>query len=106
MGGSLAVLSAAVDRRVDAAVDLSGPDKWRGALVHEQASGARVPLLVAMADSDGGTEVTAAQETAKAAGGESRFVGAESGHGYALLEEADGRPTVFSDQVLGWIAGS
>jgi dienelactone hydrolase len=106
MGGSLAVLTAAVDRRLDAVVDLSGPDKWRGALVHERAADVRAPLLVAMADSDGPVEVAAAQQTAKAAGANSRFVGAESGHGYALLEDADGRSTAFAEQVLGWIGGS
>ena len=106
MGGSLTVLTAEVDRSNDAAVDLSGPDKSPWALVHEQASGIRAPLLVAMADSDGAAEVAAAQQTAKAAGGDSRFVGADTGHGYALLEEADGRPTALSEQLLDWVAGS
>lgn len=106
MGGSVTVLTAAVDRRVDAAVDLSGPDEWRDAVVHERASGVMVPLLVAMADDDGEAEVAAAQATAAAAGPDSRFVGAEAGHGYALLEDADGRPTALSEDVLAWIAGS
>jgi dienelactone hydrolase len=106
MGGSLAVLTAATDDRVDAVVDLSGPDEWRDATVHEEADKVGVPLLVAMADSDGATEVAAARETVEAAGPDSRFVGAETGHGYALLEESDGRPSAFSDEVLAWIAGS
>jgi alpha-beta hydrolase superfamily lysophospholipase len=106
MGGSLAVLTAAVDRRPDAVVDLSGPDEWRDATVHERAAGVRAPLLVAMADSDGAAEVAAAKGTAEAAGAGSRFVGAESGHGYALLEEPDGRPTTFWDQLLDWISGA
>lgn len=106
MGGSLAVLTAAVDRRPDAVVDLSGPDEWRDATVHERAAGVRAPLLVAMADSDGAAEVAAAKGTAEAAGAGSRFVGAGSGHGYALLEEPDGRPTTFSGELLDWISGA
>jgi dienelactone hydrolase len=105
MGGSLAVLTAARDHRPDAVVDLSGPDEWRGAVVHERAAGVRAPLLVAMSDGDGADEVAAAEATAEAAGPDSQFVGAEAGHGYVLLEDADGRPTPLSEQVLAWIAG-
>lgn len=105
MGGSLAVFTAARDHRVDAAVDLSGPDVWRDVVVRERASGVRVPLLVAMADDEGADAVAAARATAEAAGQGSEFVGAEAGHGYALLEESDGRPTPLSEQVLDWIAG-
>lgn len=102
MGGSLAVLTAARDPRVDAAVDLSGPDDWNGAAVQRAARDVHVPLLVAMAD-DEGAEVEAARATAAAAGGE--FVGAAAGHGYELLVDADGAPTPIAERVLGWIAG-
>ncbi len=105
MGGSLAVLTAARDHRLDAVVDLSGPDGWGGSVVHDRAAGVRAPLLVAMADDEGADAVTFARATADAAGPGSRFVGAESGHGYVLLEGADGRPTPLSEQVLAWIAG-
>jgi len=105
MGGSLAVLTAARDRRLDAVVDLSGPDDWGGAAVHERAAAVRAPLLVAMADDEGPEAVMSARATADAAGPGSRFVGARSGHGYVLLEGADGRPTSLSEQVLAWIAG-
>jgi dienelactone hydrolase len=106
MGGSLAVLTAAQDHRPDAVVDLSGPDGWGGSVVHDSASGVRAPLLVAMADDEGQEEVAAAQATAAAAGPGSRFAPAESGHGYMLLEDPEGRPTELSAQVLAWIAGT
>lgn len=104
MGGSLTVLTAARDDRVDAAVDLSGPDDWDGAVVHERAAGVQVPLLVAMADDEGADAVAAARATAGAAGPGSVFVPADAGHGYVLLEEADGGPTPLAGQVLDWIA--
>lgn len=108
MGGSLAVLTAARDHRLDAVVDLSGPDGWGGSVVHERAAAVRAPLLVAMADDEGADAadaVASARATADAAGPGSRFVGADSGHGYVLLEGTDGRPTPLSEEVLAWIAG-
>jgi len=103
MGGSLAVLTAAVDRRVDAVVDLSGPDEWRGAIVHRRAAGVRVPLLVAMATDEGPESVAAGRATAQAAG-RGTFVGADRGHGYELLADASGTPAPIADRVLAWIA--
>lgn len=105
MGGSLAVLTAAYDDRVDAVVDLSGPDEWRGALVRKHAARLEVPILVAMADDEGADKVRVARSTADAAPDGSEFVGAAEGHGYQLLQESDGRPTALSDQVLAWIRG-
>jgi pimeloyl-ACP methyl ester carboxylesterase len=104
MGGSLAVLTAAQDPRVDAAVDLSGPDEWRGALVHRQAARVRVPLLVAMADDEGPEVVAAARATAEAAASGSEFAGAEAGHGYELLQDTTGELTPLASKVLDWIA--
>jgi dienelactone hydrolase len=105
MGGSLAVLAAARDSRVDAVVDLSGPDEWRGGVLHEAAARLHVPVLVAMADSEGPEVVATAQATAEAGPDGSEFVGAEGGHGYLLLQESDGRPTPLSDRVLARISG-
>ncbi len=105
MGGSLAVLTAAADRRVDAAVDLSGPDEWRDAVVHRHASGVRAPLLVAMADDEGPEAVAVARDTAHAAP-RGEFVGAEHGHGYELLSDASGNPSAIADRVLAWIASA
>jgi pimeloyl-ACP methyl ester carboxylesterase len=104
MGGSLAVLTAAVDGRVDAAVDLSGPDEWRDAVVHRHAPGVPAPLLVVMADDEGPEAVAVARDTAQAArAGE--FVGAERGHGYELLTDASsGDPSPLAERVLAWIA--
>jgi dienelactone hydrolase len=106
MGGSLSVLTAARDRRVDAAVDLSGPDAWGGASVHRRAADVRAPLLVAMADDEGPEEVEAARATAGAAGPGSSFVGAPQGHGYALLQDTAGDLTPIGARVLAWIAGA
>jgi dienelactone hydrolase len=105
MGGSLAVLAAARDRRVDAVVDLSGPEEWGGAAVHRHGAELRAPLLVAMSDRERPVEIQSARALVDAAPPGSAFVGAESGHGYELLEAADGRPTPISDQVLARIAG-
>jgi dienelactone hydrolase len=105
MGGSLAVLTAAADPRVDAVVDLSGPDEWRGVAVHRRARDVRVPLLVAMADSEGPDQMAAARATAQAAGPASALVAAPTGHGYELLVDATGEPTQIAQRVLSWIAG-
>jgi dienelactone hydrolase len=105
MGGSLAVLAAARDRRVDAVVDLSGPEEWGGAAVHRHGAELRAPLLVAMSDRERPVEIESARALADAAPPGSVFLGADSGHGYELLEAADGRPTPVSDQVLARIAG-
>lgn len=104
MGGSLTVLSAARDDRVDAAVDLSGPDEWQDVRVSRHAADVPVPLLVAMADDEGPEAVAAARATADAAAPGSAFVSASAGHGYELLEDVDGHPTPIAERVLAWIA--
>ena len=102
MGGSLAVLAGS-DPRVDAVVDLSGPDPWRGHSIPRAARALGVPVLVAMADGDGADQVAAAQQVAAAAPEGSTFVPAGTGHGYTLLAEQDGRPTELARTVLDWI---
>ena len=104
MGGSLAVLTAAADPRVDAVVDLSGPDAWRGASVHRRAAEVTVPMLVAMADDEAPQEVAAARAAARVAV-DGSFVDVTAGHGYDLLADADGRPTAMADRVLTAVAG-
>lgn len=104
MGGSLTVLAAARDPRVDAAVDLSGPDEWRDVRVSRHAADVRVPLLVAMADDEGADAVAAARATAAAAAPGSAFVGADAGHGYDLLQDRSGASTPVAERVLEWIA--
>jgi dienelactone hydrolase len=103
MGGSLAVLTAAVDPRVDAVVDLSGPDDWRDAVVHRRAANVHAPLLVVMAADEGPESIAAARATAQAAA-HGVFVGADRGHGYELLADAAGTLTPVAERVLGWIA--
>ena len=105
MGGSLAVLTAAYDDRVDAAVDLSGPDEWRGGLVRKHAARLEVPVLVAMADDEGADKVRVARSTAGAAPDGSEFVGAAEGHGYQLLQDPGGGPSDLAEKVLAWIGG-
>jgi dienelactone hydrolase len=102
MGGSVTVHTAARDRRLDAAVDLSGPDGWNDAQVHRSADGVQVPLLVVMADDERAEELTHARETAGAAA-HGEFVEAPSGHGYELLAGADGNPTPIAERVLALI---
>ena len=103
MGGSLAVLTAAEDRRVDALVDLSGPEEWREQSVSRQAPRLTAPVLIAMATNEGPEEVAAAKKAAAAAPPGSEFVEPELGHGYELLAEPDGRPTELANRVLDWI---
>jgi dienelactone hydrolase len=105
MGGSLAVLTGAVDDRVDAVVDLSGPDEWSAPAVHRAARGLSVPALFAVARDEGEEEVAAMRRAAAAAPEGSELVLEESGHGYELLEEADGRPTRLARQVQAWVVG-
>lgn len=102
MGGSLAVLAGS-DPRVDAVVDLSGPDPWRHRSLPRAARALGVPILAAMAEGDGADQVTATQAVVAAAPDGSTFVPADSGHGYTLLAEPDGRPTELAHTVLDWI---
>jgi dienelactone hydrolase len=103
MGGSVAVLTAAEDRRVDALVDLSGPEDWEGGSVSRAAARLTAPVLVAMATDEGPQEVAAAQAAVDAAPQGSEFVEPEEGHGYVLLAETDGRPTDLAARVRAWI---
>ena len=62
MGGSVALMSAATLPGVDAAVDLSGPVEWEGMEVVRRGRALDVPVLVAMATSEGPEEAAGAQE--------------------------------------------
>ena len=105
MGGSLAVIAAARDHRVDTLVDLSGPLEWRGAALADQVKGLGAPVLYAMADTEGPDAVAAARALARRSPAGSDFVAADSGHGYELLEDIDGRAGPLAPRVLGWIRG-
>ncbi|MFC4784359.1 alpha/beta hydrolase [Nocardioides sp. MAHUQ-72] len=105
MGGSLAVLTAARDHRVDAVVDLSGPDEWAAPAVHVAARGLEAPTLFAVARDEGEDEVAAMRKAAASAPRGSELALEEAGHGYELLEEPDGRPTGLSGRVLAWVRG-
>ena len=98
MGGSLAVISAATVDGVDAAVDLSGPTDWPGMGQVHGGRAVRVPVLVAMADEEGPEAVAAARRIANQAPEGSRFLSAEAGHGYDLVEP-------FLDDLRAWVAG-
>ncbi len=100
MGGSLALISAATVDGVDAAVDLSGPTDWDGMERVRGGRAVRVPVLVSMAEADEGPEEVATAERIVARSPEgSRFLAAESGHGYDLVEPllADIRAWVTGD---------
>ena len=62
MGGSVALMSAATLPGIDAAVDLSGPVEWGGMKVVRRGRALGVPVLVAMATSEGPDEAAGAQE--------------------------------------------
>ena len=105
MGGSVALMTAATDPEVDAAVDLSGPVDWDGIEVVDGGRALRVPVLVAMADSEGEKQVSGAQAIVDGAPDGSRFESAESGHGYDLLLDADAQPLPLAATVAAWIRG-
>ena len=105
MGGSVALMTAATNPDVDAAVDLSGPVDWKGLEVVDGGRALEVPVLVAMADSEGEDEVTGAQSIVDQAPDGSRFEPAESGHGYDLLLDADAQPLPLAETVASWIRG-
>lgn len=99
LGGSLALGSAARLPGVDAAVDLSGAT---GTFDHGRRL--RVPVLVAMARSEGEIAVRHARASVTHAPPGSRFLGAANGHGYDLLLDSDGRPRRLAAPVLAWIS--
>ncbi|MBM7516165.1 alpha/beta hydrolase family protein [Nocardioides nitrophenolicus] len=105
MGGSVALMTAATDGDLAGAVDLSGPVDWDGIEVVDGGRELKVPVLVAMADSEGADQVDAAREIVEQAPEGGRFVGAESGHGYDLLLDADARPLPLARTVGDWIRG-
>jgi pimeloyl-ACP methyl ester carboxylesterase len=99
MGGSVALISAASVDGIDAAVDLSGPTDWPGMERVDGGRAVRVPVLVAMADEEGPEQVALAQRIVARAPGSSRFLGAEAGHGYELVEP-------FLEDITGWVVGA
>lgn len=105
MGGSVALMTAVRDRRVDAAVDLSGPVDWRGIGLVRQGRALRVPVLVSMSDDELRLQVEGTRAIAANAPAGSRFLPAPHGHGYELLRDADGNPGRLAPQVLAWIRG-
>lgn len=105
MGGSVALMTAASNPDVDAAVDLSGPVDWEGIEVVDGGRALKVPVLVAMADGEGEDQVAGAQAIVDQAPEGSRFEAAESGHGYDLLLDADAQPLPLAETVATWIRG-
>ncbi|MCG8153212.1 alpha/beta fold hydrolase [Pimelobacter simplex] len=105
MGGSVALMTAVRDHRVDRVADLSGPVDWDGMEVVAGGRALRAPALVAMADDEGEDQVSGARAIAAAAPEGSRFESAEAGHGYALLVEPDGTPGPLAAVLEKWIRG-
>ncbi|MFW6869797.1 alpha/beta hydrolase [Nocardioides sp. CPCC 206347] len=105
MGGSVALMAAASDAKIDAAVDLSGPVDWAGIEVIDGGRALRVPVLVSMADDEGEEAVAGSQSIADQAPAGSRFEPAESGHGYRLLLDGDALPAALHEAVAAWIRG-
>ena len=103
MGGSVALMSAATLPGVDAAVDLSGPVEWDGMDVVRRGRALDVPVLVAMATSEGPEEAAGAQEIVANAAGGSALLTPDTGHGYVLLNDSDGAVLPFAADVLRWI---
>jgi pimeloyl-ACP methyl ester carboxylesterase len=103
MGGSVALMSAATLPGIDAVVDLSGPVEWEGMDVVRRGRGLDVPVLVAMATSEGSEEATGAQEIVANAPAGSALLTPEAGHGYVLLNDSEGALLPLGADVLGWI---
>ena len=98
MGGAVGLVAASTLDGLDAAVDLSGPVNWPGSDAVRDGRALRVPVLVAMADSEGPEQVEGAQRIVDNAPAGSRFVPAAAGHGYDLVEP-------LGPDVLAWVVG-
>ncbi|MBO9522196.1 MAG: alpha/beta fold hydrolase [Nocardioidaceae bacterium] len=105
MGGSVALMTAVRDRRVDAVADLSGPVDWRGMRLVREGRALPVPALVSMAEDEDAAQVAGAKAIVANAPQGSRFLPAAQGHGYELVTQADGRPGALFADVLAWIRG-
>ena len=103
MGGSVALMSAATLPGIDAAVDLSGPVSWSGMDVVRRGRALDVPVLVAMATSEGSVEAAGARKIVANAPDGSSLLVPESGHGYALLNDVEGAALPLAADVLHWI---
>ena len=103
MGGSVALMSAATVPGIDAAVDLSGPAEWDGMGVVRRGRALDVPVLVAMATSEGPEETAGAQEIVANAPAGSALLTPEAGHGYVLLNDSEGAVLPLAADALRWI---
>jgi pimeloyl-ACP methyl ester carboxylesterase len=103
MGGSVALMSAATLPGIDAAVDLSGPVEWGGMEVVGRGRALDVPVLVAMATSEGPDEAAGAREIVANAPEGSTLLTPEAGHGYVLLNDGEGAVLPLADEVLRWV---
>ena len=103
MGGSVALMSAATLPGIDAAVDLSGPVEWDGMDVVRRGRALGVPVLVAMATSEGPEEASGAQDIVANAPAGSSLLTPEAGHGYVLLNDSEGAVLPLAEHVLRWI---
>ena len=103
MGGSVALMSAVTVPGIDAAVDLSGPVEWGGMEVVRRGRALDVPVLVAMAASEGPDEAAGAQEIVANAPAGSALLTPETGHGYVLLTDPEGSVLPLATDVLRWI---
>ena len=103
MGGSVALMSAATLPGIDAAVDLSGPGEWEGMDVVRRGRALDVPVLIAMATSEGPEEAAGAQEIVANAPTGSALLTPETGHGYDVLNDAEGAVLPLAEDVLRWI---
>ena len=103
MGGSVALMSAARLRGIDAVADLSGPVDWPGADLVRRGRALQVPVLLAMARSEGSDQVDPASDIVANAPAGSRLVVPDDGHGYALLLDLDGRPLPLADELRAWV---
>ncbi len=105
MGGSVALMSAATLPGIDAAVDLSGPVEWDGMDVVRRGRALDLPVLVAMATSEGPEEAAGAREIVANAPAGSELLTPDVGHGYVLLNDSDGAVLPLAADVLRWIKG-
>jgi len=103
MGGSVALMSAATLPGIAAAVDLSGPVEWTGMDVVRRGRALDVPVLLAMATSEGPEEAAGAQEIVANAPAGSRLLTPDEGHGYVLLTDDEGGVLPLARDVLDWI---
>ncbi|QIG41696.1 alpha/beta hydrolase [Nocardioides anomalus] len=104
MGGAVALMTGVAVPGLAGVVDLSGPADWPGLGTARGGRALPVPVLVAMADTEGAEAVAAARAVAAHAPAGSAFLAAPTSHGWDLVTGPEGEATPLTGPLLAWLA--